>query len=104
LFDAALSSEGLHGSDIRSVDPSAAINGALETYSPSVDSRTACSRLTLQTQDLGAPKLDLAAIWGELWGYSHLRSRQLEAISILVIPDARRGVAAAQGQPTGQPD
>ena len=45
--------------------------GRTRTYNPSVNSRTACSRLTLQTQDLDAPESNFPGNWGGLWGYSH---------------------------------
>ena len=43
-------------------------SGRTRTYNPSVNSRTAYSRLALQTQDLDALKVSFAGIWGEFGG------------------------------------
>ena len=45
-------------------------SGRTRTYNPSVNSRTACSRIALQTQDLDAKKPDFSVKLGGLWGYS----------------------------------
>ena len=45
-------------------------SGRTRTYNPSVNSRTACSRLTLQTRDLDAPKCEFRVELGGLWGDS----------------------------------
>src|ERR1017187_1371731 len=42
--------------------------GRIRTYNPSVNSRTACSRLALQTPDLHAPNADYRVNWGDSGG------------------------------------
>ena len=43
-------------------------SGRTRTYNPSVNSRTACSRLALQTLALRPAKVDLSRKLGGLWG------------------------------------
>ena len=45
-----------------------ASSGRIRTYNPSVNSRTAHSRLALQTQDLDARKVNFPGIWGDFGG------------------------------------
>jgi hypothetical protein len=45
-------------------------SGRTRTYNPSVNSRMACSRLTLQTLALRHAKYGLVPKLGGLWGYS----------------------------------
>ena len=48
-------------------------SGRIRTYNPSVNSRMACSRLTLQTQGLTSCKSSFSGNLGGLWGYSRRR-------------------------------
>ena len=43
-------------------------SGRTRTYNPSVNSREAYSRLTLQTRDLDAPKSNFPGNWGDSGG------------------------------------
>src|ERR1035441_7928564 len=43
-------------------------SGGTRTYNPSVNSRTAYSRLALQTQDLDAQKANYRVNWGDFGG------------------------------------
>src|ERR1700674_3245456 len=58
-------------------------SGRTRTYNPSVNSRTAYSRLTLQPQNLEVRNFDFLGNWGDFGGTPRdleLRSRELTSI------------------------
>jgi hypothetical protein len=78
-------------------------SGRTRTYNPSVNSRTACSCLALQTQDLQVQNFDFPGNWGDSGGTLldiELRNRELIIIELIFIKDVRPSTALP-GSPFG---